>query len=242
MDFFRMVREKKFYLAVLLAFFGIVLGAAYPELPESGAYPAGTFLAAAVGALKSQIVQFVIPVAAVLPMGEEYLRERQWKFLRFLIIRRGRKDYCRDRVLTTAISGALVWAIAVMLGTLFFFLLFFAREEVPEDLTQPFLELLQVCGRILLIAGALSSFSAVCALLGESVYLAFGLPFLSFYACVILRERYLDELYCMDPSEWIRAELDWGGGQDGLWIFLILLFVLTAVLHYLFLWKKLEEV
>lgn len=241
MDLTRMLREKKFYLAVLLAFLGIVLGAPYQAAPELGIYPSGTFIRLLTGALQSQTVRFLLPVAAVLPMGEEYLRERQWKFLRFLLIRRGRRTYCRDRVLVTAFSGALVWALAALLGALFFFFAFFVREEILRDPVAPLLELLPVLGRVLLTAGALSSFSAVCALLGGSVYLAFGLPFLTFYACMILRERYLEELYTIDPAKWIRAEGDWGSAGEGLWIFLLLLALLMSFLHYALLWKKLEE-
>lgn len=240
MDLTRMLREKKFYFAAFAAFAGILLGAPYPVRSESGVYAAGTFLQLAADALKSQIVRFLLPLAAVLPMGEEYLRERQWNFLRFLAIRRGRRGYCRDRVFTTLLSGAFVWTAAAAMGLTAFFLVFFAREEAAKDLSGQLFDFLQVFGRVCLIAGALSSFSAVCALLGKSVYLAFGLPFLTFYACTILRERYLEDIYCIDPAEWIRAENDWCGGF-GLWLFLILLAAAAALLHYFLLWKNLEE-
>lgn len=237
MDLTRLLREKKFYFSVLAAWTGIVLGAEYPQAADQ-AYPAGTFLGLTAGALRSGIVRFMLPLTAVWPMGEEYLREKRWNFLRFLLIRRGRREYCRDRVLTTLLSGALVWAAAAFLGTLFFFLLFFAREEVSEDLAGPCAECLLTAGRVCLIAGALSSFSAVCALLWRSVYLTFGLPFLLFYFGMILRERYLEKFFCIDPAQWIQAKDETGA----VWIFLILSAGAAALTHYLLLMRRLEEV
>ncbi len=244
MDFKRMFLDKKFYLAIAIALAGILLGADYPDPREAEetALASGTFLTTAASGLTSDAVLFFLPVTAVLPMAEEYLRDRQGNFLRFLSVRRTRQEYCRDKVLTTVFSGMLVWLIAAALAVLFYFLLFFGFEEVFSYQEAQLLELLKVLGRVCLVAGAVSAFGAVCALLGMSVYVAFGLPFVMFYACIILRERYLDNLYCIDPSEWIRAENDWGADQMGLWLFLLLLALFLSCLHGILLMHRLEEV
>ncbi len=241
MDLKRMLRDRKFYLAVLVSFLGILAGTTWTETMTETALAAGTFLKLTTDALKSKTVLFLLPVTAVFPYGDEYLRERQGKFQRFLIIRRGKSEYCLDKVFTTALSGALVWFLAIFLGTLFFFLLFFAREAVWDWPAEPIWELLEVSGRVCLIASALSSLSAVCAIMGGTVYLAFGLPFVLFYTCVILRDRYLEGLYCIDPAEWIGASQNWGEGGFGLWLFLLLLSVGCAALHALALIRVLEE-
>ena len=57
-----------------------------------------------------------------------------------------------------------------------------------------------------------------------------------------MRQRYLEELYCVDPSEWILAENNWGPEHYALWIFLILLALCMAALHRMALDKKLEEI
>ncbi|EET60943.1 hypothetical protein BRYFOR_07009 [Marvinbryantia formatexigens DSM 14469] len=240
MDLVRMLHEKKFYLAILLAFFGVTAGAELPGAQET--LPAGTFLKLTTAGMKSQTALFLLPVASVLPCAEEYLRERQWNFLRVLIVRRSKKEYCRDRVLTTALSGALVWSVAAVLAALFFFLLFFAREEAFSWQQELVEELLRTLARICLTASALAGFAAFTGAVGGSVYLAFGLPFIVFYAGIILRQRYLEDLYCIDPSEWILAENNWGCGQYALWIFLILLALCMAALHRLILEKRLEEI
>lgn len=242
MDFGRMLREKRFYLAVLLACFGIICGAAWPDLKQNQTLEAGTFIKLTTEGMKSQTALFLLPVAAILPCAEEYLRERQWNFLRFLIVRRTKNAYCCDRVLTTALAGAIVWMLASVLAVLFFFLLFFAREAVFYWQEDVFFAFLEVMGRVCLTASAMSSFSAFCGALSGSVYLALGMPFIVFYAGVILRQRYLEELFCIDPSEWILAEGNWGEKQYALWIFLILLALCMAVLHRIILEKRLEEI
>ena len=242
MDLKRMLRDRKFYLAVLLSFLGILAGTKWPQTEKKTVFEAGTFLSMTTDSLGSQAVLFLLPVTAVLPYGDEYLRERQGRFQRFLLVRRGKREYCLDKVFTTALSGALVWVLAITTGTLFFFWLYFAREAVWNRPTERIWELLGLTGRVCLIASALASFSAVCAIAGGSVYLAFGLPFVAFYSCVILRDRYLEKLYCMDPAEWIGAKQDWGEGKLGLWLFLLLLAAGLAALHALMLGHALKEI
>lgn len=103
-------------------------------------------------------------------------------------------------------------------------------------------EFFAVLGRVGLTASALSSFSGVCAAAGGSVYLAMGLPFVVYYMLVIIRTRYLEAFYCIDPFAWIQGEGFWGSSQRGLWIFLVLLAVFCMILHGLVLEKRLEEI
>lgn len=242
MDLKRMMREKQFWLAVALAAAGMLMGASYPDMKKDSVLPAGTFLTLAKDSLRSRTVFFLLPITAVLPCGDVYIRERQWNFLRLLIIRRGKTAYSVDKMITTAFSGALVWILGAGFAGLLFFLLFFGKEEIFCWSWEPVGELLTIVARTALTASAFASFSAVCGVASGSVYLAMGLPFVLYYMLMILRERYLPQIYCMDPSEWIKGEEFWGSGQRGLWIFLILLAVFFMVIHGLVLEKKLEEI
>lgn len=245
MDFKRMILDKKFYFAVALAFAGILIGTSWPDLKldSENAVPlsCGTFLVTLEKSLKSRTVLFLLPITAVLPCGDTYLRERQRNFLRFLILRRGKNDYCRDKVLTTALSGVLVWMAAMLLGLLFFFLLLYGREEIWKYPKTAMEELLGTAGKICLISSSLASFSAFSGVLSGSVYLALGFPFILYSFGIILRERYLDSLYYIDPSEWILVKNDWGNGQYALWLFLLLLTFGTALLHLMVLEGKVES-
>lgn len=124
MELKRMVRERQFWLAVFLAVGGMLLGTSYPEMKKGSLWPSGTFLQMVTGSLESRTVLFLIPITAVLPCGESYLRERQWNFLRFLLVRSDRKSYCRDQMMTGAVAGSLVWLIAAVMQVLFFFAFF----------------------------------------------------------------------------------------------------------------------
>lgn len=241
MDFRRMIRGRQFWLAVLAALAGLLLGTAWPEWKENTAFPSGTFLSMAKDSLQSRIVLFVIPVAAVLPWGEEYIKERQWNFLRILVVRKGKMLYGLDRVINTAVSGTVVWVLAASIQLLFFFLLFFWREEVFVWSWELWEEYLTLLGRVGLTASCMASLGGICGVLSGSVYLAMGLPFVVYFFMMILRERYLENLYCLDPGEWIRGKAFWGSGQRGLWVFLILLCILLATIHGMVLGKRLEE-
>ncbi|MCD7955303.1 MAG: hypothetical protein LUG93_06040 [Lachnospiraceae bacterium] len=242
MDFTRMLHEKKFYLAVLLSVAAIIAGTTWPETKKDSPLACGTFLELLNSSLQSQTVLFILPLAAVLPCGEEYLREKDSRFLRFLIIRRSKVVYCLDKVVTTALSGAIVWLLGAFFAGFFFFLLFFSREALWNWPINTIFTLLATLGRILLSASSCASLSAVSGVLGGSVYLAFGVPFLLWYACIILRERYFETLYCIDPTEWITAENNWGNNQTGLWILLLLLALFCAALHWIVLDWKLREI
>lgn len=242
MDLRKMLRERQFWLAVAAAAAGMVMGASYPDMKAGEALPAGTFLALTKSGFESRIVLFLVPITAVLPCGDAYIRERQWNFLRFLIVRRGKTDYVRDKMTAAAFSGMFVWILGPAVAQLLFFLLFFGREEVFCWSWEPVREILEAGARTALTASAFASFSAVCGTVSGSVYLAMGLPFVLYCMLMILRERYLPWIYCIDPSEWIRAEEYWGSGQRGLWIFLILLAVFFMVLHGIVLERQLEEI
>lgn len=239
MDLKRILTDKKFYFAVLLAFAAILIGTSWADLKPDAEAPApfscGTFLLTLEKALQSRTVLFLIPITAVLPCGDLYLREQQRHFLRFLLLRRTKKEYCRDRIFTTALSGAMVWLAAVFLGVLFFFLLLYSREALWNYPKETVLKLLCTVGRICLVSSALASLSACFGVLSGSVYLALGLPFILHSFGMILRERYLNGLYCIDPAEWIRAEQNWGSGGRSLWLFLLLLALSAALLHQMIL-------
>ncbi|MCD7716331.1 MAG: hypothetical protein LUI39_07755 [Lachnospiraceae bacterium] len=127
-----MLHEKKFYLAVLLSVAAIIAGTVWPESKKDSPLACGTFLELLNSSLQSQIVLFILPLAAVLPCGEEYLREKDSRFLRFLIIRRSKVVYCLDKVVTTALSGAIIWLLGAFFAGLFFFLLFFRPRSTLE--------------------------------------------------------------------------------------------------------------
>lgn len=128
MDFNRLFHEKNFYLSILLALASILIGTAWPSIPPGTVLPSDISFSLLESALQSKAVLFALPVAAALPFGDAYLKERQWNYLRFLLIRQSRGTYCQSRILVTAVSGPLAWFFAACLALLFFFFNFFYPE------------------------------------------------------------------------------------------------------------------
>ena len=64
----RMLLGRSFLAAWLIACFSIAAGQTYPSLKK--ALTCGTFISLLDGSLKSQMVSFAIPVAAVLPWSD----------------------------------------------------------------------------------------------------------------------------------------------------------------------------
>ena len=67
----RMLLGRSFLAAWLIACFSIAAGQTYPSLKK--ALTCGTFISLLDGSLKSQMVSFAIPVAAVLPWSDSFL-------------------------------------------------------------------------------------------------------------------------------------------------------------------------
>lgn len=242
MDGKRMLSGRGFWLAAALAAAALVLGTPFPETEAGKALEAGSFYRLLKEAYGSQIVLFMLPAAAVLPYGDAYLREEQLGFIRFLILRRTKRAYLQDKLVTVPMGGFLAWCFAGAAVLLLYFLLLFGREaRGPADWEA--LGLLAAAAlRTGLAGGILANVSAALAALTRSVYMAYGLPFVIYYFLVILRERYLEGLYCISPKEWILAEEYWGPSGGGLPLFLLALLGVTAALHGLALSRSIEEV
>lgn len=242
MDGKRMLQGKGFYLAAALAAAALVLGTSFPTREAGKALEAGTFYRLLKEACGSQVVLFALPAAAVLPYGDAYLREEQLGFIRFLLTRRTKRTYLLDKLVTVPLGGFLAWLAAELAVLLLYFAIFFGQEATGGP-NWDTISLLASAGlRLGLTAGILANVSAALAALTKSAYMAYGLPFVIYYFLVILRERYLQGLYCISPQEWILAEEYWGPGQAGLPLFLFTLLLATAALHGLSLARSIQEV
>ncbi len=71
--------------------FSIAAGQTYPSLKK--ALTCGTFISLLDGSLKSQMVSFAIPVAAVLPWSDSFLQEYKSGFLKAAFPRTNRRLY-----------------------------------------------------------------------------------------------------------------------------------------------------
>ncbi len=237
-EFRRMVSGRGFLAAFLLCMAGIVLGTSWPD--TKNVLDTGQFLALEKAALMSKVACYLLPVTAVLPWSDSFLSEWKSGFLKTALPRIGRRCYVENKILAVALSGFLVWlgaGAAVMFG---YFLAFFPLEKrgIPamEDVLGVLLPLLR-CG---LIASIFASLGGVCGALGGSAYLAFGIPFVGYYFCMILQERYFPDALWLYPPQWISGAANWGEDQEGLWMFLFLALAVAMGCHAAVLYGKIE--
>ena len=190
----------------------------------------GTFISLLDGSLKSQMVSFAIPVAAVLPWSDSFLQEYKSGFLKAAFPRTNRRLYVEGKVFSVMTSGFLVWIFAISTILLVNFVIFYPMEAKGSFPKEQFLELLMKALRMGLVGSILSTFGGICGTLWNSAYMAYGIPFVSYYFGIILHERYFKDQIWFYPVEWILADGNWGTDKAGLWLFLLLfLLVLMGI-------------
>ena len=112
------------------------------------------------------------------------------------------------------------------------------KGAVPADTLRAAAEMLLRCG---LIGGIFASLGGISGVLGGSSYLAFGIPFVAYYFCMILQERYFPNALWLYPPQWISGSADWGANKEGLWLFLILMLFAACGAHAAVLYARLDE-
>lgn len=136
----RMLLGRSFLAAWLIACFSIAAGQTYPSLKK--ALTCGTFISLLDGSLKSQMVSFAIPVAAVLPWSDSFLQEYKSGFLKAAFPRTNRRLYVEGKVFSVMTSGFLVWIFAISTILLVNFVIFYPMEIKGSFPKEQFLELL----------------------------------------------------------------------------------------------------
>ena len=203
----RMLLGRSFLAAWLIACFSIAAGQTYPSLKK--ALTCGTFISLLDGSLKSQMVSFSIPVAAVLPWSDSFLQEYKSGFLKAAFPRTNRRLYVEGKVFSVMTSGFLVWIFAISTILLVNFVIFYPMEIKGSFPKEQFLELLMKALRMGLIGSILSTFGGICGTLWNSAYMAYGIPFVSYYFGIILHDRYFKDQIWFYPVEWILADGNW---------------------------------
>ena len=147
-----------------------------------------------------------------------------------------------SKVFTVALGGFLAVFLAGTLMFFIYFAVFFPLEEqgrFPWNSVWELTEILLRCG---MLGGIISTFGGICGALTGSVYLTFGLPFVSYYFCVILRDRYFENALWLYPPQWIEGSAKWGADSMGLWLFLLVFLGLVMVVHGGILYDRVSEI
>jgi len=235
----RMLSGKGFLMALALCIAAILFGTAYSHL--EGTFEPGHFLNLEKNALCSKVVYFLMPVTAVLPWSDSVLTEWKGGFLKSVLPRLNRRVYTENKILTVALGSFFSWIAAGMVVLLLFFVVYFPFERKGKISVYMMWELSAILLRLGLIAAIIGSIGGICAVLSGSFYLAFGFPFVGYYFCIILQERYFPKATWLYPPEWIVGNAGWGENKEGLWLFLLLFLGVVVGLHGSILYGKLDE-
>lgn len=233
-------KEKGLWISSLLCFAGLLIGFSSNkmELPFSE----GSFVKFYLKAADTQMTLFLLPIAAVLPMGGIYVKESSSGFLRLYITRISQMEYVRRKTLQIYAGGFLPFFFAGTLGLLCSFLAVYPLEVQGEMPWESFWQLVQLLLRIALVGGILAEVSGIFAALFRNYYMAYGLPFVCYYMLIILKERYFTDMYAMYPAEWVKCEHDWGVDGWGIWVFLVAFSITLMLFHGLLLYNRLKEI
>ena len=231
--------KKGIWLSVLIGFVVFVLGIPFAEVKPPMA--AGNFLTFYQRALQSKMSVFFIPVLASFPTGAVYVQEKSSGFLKLYSIRISRMEYIKKKLVPSYISGFLPFFWAGLLAFFACFLFLYPLERIGridgKEVWDCFFLLIRICA----VGGILAELSSSFAALFQSYYMAYGLAFVCYYLLIILKERYLPELYAMYPVEWILCEENWGSDGSGIWIFFLAFTMAAVLLHGLLLYERIRE-
>ncbi len=73
--------------------------------------------------------------------------------------------------------------------------------------------------------------------------MAYAFPFVLEYVLIMLHERYLKQLFIIDPKAWLHPTAEqWVFGELGAVIFMLLLVYLTAMLLGMAMLRRLETI
>lgn len=70
--------------------------------------------------------------------------------------------------------------------------------------------------------------------------MAFGIPLVVYYFCMILKERYFPDALWLYPPQWISGAARWGERGEGLWLFLLLMLAVLMGGHAATIYGKIE--
>lgn len=233
-------KEKTFWLVTAFCFFTIA--ATYPFSGMEPPLAAGSFIAYYKSALSSRGMLFLLPVIAALPAGASYVRESSNGFLKLYAVRISRADYIKRKTLLIYAGGFLPFLIAGSLALLAGFLFLFPLEAKGEIALSAVWDAVGMQLRICFMGGILAEVSGTFAAVFCSYDMAYGLPFVCYCLLIILKERYLPELYAMYPGEWVLAEAYWGADGSGIWVFFLAFSAAACLMQGLALWMRLREI
>lgn len=239
-DLSRALGSWGFYAGIAGMIVAIIIGASGDIVPilqmeEIDGLYSGFHAQTLLAALSSDVMLLCVPILAALPYTSAFVDDYKSGYLKQYLPRCGRGRYIRGKVAATAVSGALVLFIGIIIAYILFALVFTPMELKPDpEMAEmmPQSSFADILGRAFVFAlcGALWSLvGAMLAAVTMSKYMAYASPFIIYYVLVILSERYIKNVYVLNPKQWLSAGEMWPGGIWGIALLVAQLAAIVAI-------------
>ena len=187
-------------------------------------------------ALSDERMLLIIPIEAVLPYAASFIDEYKSGYMRFILIRRSKRQYVLAKVIAVYISGALTLGLGVFMSFIFSNIMFFGVENrgvenlflnSGSNLSVPVMIYMSLGGMYALLGLYLS------VLTGDR-FVSWAGPFTFEYILRVFSKRFMKGIFVIDPGMWIDFSVQKNGIYILAWVLavsvmLILLFVRSAL-------------
>jgi len=256
------INNTSFKVSVLVMVV-LVLGAAVsfmlPALRTGELFQHGYRYTVLLEVLSGAVLLFAAPILCTFPYTTAFLGERESGEIRFFLPRTTKWRYTLKKIQSVAVSGGLVLVLGILVSLLILFFAVGARE-MPKEVYEPTsydvmygyqepvdvaitsgVRILTVTLRFFLFGAFWSLIGAFCATAFRSRFLAYAAPFVFYYLLIILSERYLKDVFLLDPRKWVLGEGHWPGGDWGILLFFAEIIVLACMLFGFSIWRRLSD-
>lgn len=184
-------------------------------------------------ALESDAMLFALPILAAVPFAASFAEDVRSGFLKSYLTRTSVDGYLAGKGLGAMLSGGLAVAFGIFAAFCALFLILSPFEYTGNAPSVSIIPRILARTLLYFLSGSLwAGVGLIASALSLNVYLAYAMPFISYYLLIILQERYLRNEFMLNPRNWLTQKGDWPlSGKSAA----ILVFLLAAACFLLFL-------
>lgn len=192
-------------------------------------------------ALRGDAILFALPIIAAIPYTTAYTDDFKSGYIKSYLTRTSVKRYVVGKGIGCAISGGLALALG-MLATLLVFFLVFSPIKTAGYMNMSFWPEFLKKLLVFFLSGALwASLGLLVSSLTKNVFLAYAAPFITFYMLIILQERYLRDLFMLNPKNYLTLSGAWPFDGFSAALTLFLVGVILQLLFYVLTERELRD-
>lgn len=182
--------------------------------------PDGYHVTLFVQSIRSEVFGSFIPILAAVLTSANYVEIIKNKVTVFILIRSNYYSFLFSILGLCFLSGGGVLLGGAIISYSEVALLLSPTEVIEKAQVVPYMNLYQTLWLLFLNGGLWASVGISTSAFVESRYVAYLTPFVSYYILVILSERYLPDVFLLNPRNWLSPDV-WPYGICGGTAFLL---------------------